>query len=122
MKRGAIWFDIPVSDMARARKFYADILGEEVAEMPETNGTVAFLPMEPGGYGGDLALGENQKPGQWGATVYFDGDPDLQVILDRVEPAGGKILQPKSFMGDVVGNIAFFLDTEGNRIGLHSAK
>lgn len=121
MKKGAIWFDIPVSDMARARAFYAAVLGEEVNEMPGTNGTVAFLPMELGGYGGDLALGENQKPGQWGATVYFDGDPDMQAILDRVEPAGGKILQPKMFMGETVGNIAFFLDTEGNRVGLHSA-
>ena len=41
-------------------------------------------------------------------------------MLVRIEKAGGKVLLPKTFMGDMVGNIAFFLDSEGNRIGLHS--
>jgi uncharacterized protein len=122
MENAVVWFDIPVTDMARAKKFYSTIFATEFAEMPGSGGTVVFFPMEPGSAGGDLALGENQVPSTQGCTVYLNGGEDLSHVLDRVEPAGGKVLTPKSFMGDMVGNIAFFLDTEGNRIGLHSAK
>jgi predicted enzyme related to lactoylglutathione lyase len=122
MENAVVWFDIPVTDMARAKKFYSTIFAAEFAEMPGSSGTVVFFPMDPDSVGGDLALGENQVPSTQGCTVYLNGGEDLSLVLDRVEPAGGKILTPKSFMGDMVGNIAYFLDTEGNRIGLHSTK
>jgi predicted enzyme related to lactoylglutathione lyase len=122
MKNAIVWADIPVKDMARAKKFYADILGRPVEFMPGSEDKVAILPydQEGGGVGADLVAGGPQVPNADGITVYLDGGDDLGELLARVEPAGGKVLMPKTSMGDVVGNIAFFLDSEGNRIGLHS--
>ena len=128
MARSAIvWFDLPVTDMERARRFYAEVLGAEVPLMEGSDGRVALFPMDPDGeVGGDLALADEPAqglttvPGTQGATVYFDGGPDLQIVLDRVEPAGGKVLQPKAFMGEQIGYFAFFLDCEGIRVGVHS--
>ena len=62
-----------------------------------------------------------RKPGTDGVTVYLNGGADLAVPLSRVEQAGGKVAQPKTAIG-AHGFIAYFIDTEGNRIGIHSAK
>ncbi|MBK8079231.1 MAG: hypothetical protein IPK25_02415 [Saprospiraceae bacterium] len=47
-------------------------------------------------------------------------DPDVQIILDRVETTGGKIMVPKTQISLEYGCMAVFIDTEGNRIGLHN--
>ena len=60
-----------------------------------------------------------KRLGQRGVTIWLNAGDDLQIPLDRVEGAGGKILQPKESIGEF-GFIAMILDTEGNRIGLHS--
>jgi uncharacterized protein len=120
MANTIVWADIPVTDMARAKAFYDAILGGGLAEMPGSAGHVVLLSTDPEGVGGDLVQGEGQVPGPQGCTVYLNGGDDLAVILERVEPAGGTVLMPKTDMGEMVGHIAFFLDTEGNRLGLHS--
>ena len=55
-----------------------------------------------------------------GAVIYLNANPDLQLVLNRVEKAGGKILMPKVLIDENTGNMAFILDTEGNKVGLHS--
>jgi hypothetical protein len=55
-----------------------------------------------------------------GVTIWLNAGDDLQVALDRVEAAGGQILQPKTPISEEYGHMAMILDTEGNRIGLHS--
>jgi predicted enzyme related to lactoylglutathione lyase len=55
-----------------------------------------------------------------GPLIYLNGNPDLQNILDKVEKAGGKIMVPKTEISPEYGFMAVFIDTEGNRIGLHS--
>jgi len=55
-----------------------------------------------------------------GPLIYLNGNPDLQIILDRVEAAGGKIIVPKTEINPDYGFMGVFIDTEGNRIGLHS--
>lgn len=55
-----------------------------------------------------------------GPLIYLNGNPDVQHILDRVEAAGGKIMVPKTEISPEYGSMAVILDTEGNRIGLHS--
>ena len=57
-----------------------------------------------------------------GPLIYLNGNPDVQIILDKIEAAGGKITMPKTKIGDDIGFMAFFLDTEGNLVGLHSQK
>jgi len=123
MKNAINWFEIPVADFTRAKNFYETILGVEIMEMPFPGGKYGMLPadMMSGGVGGGLAQGEGFEPSNKGTIVYLNGGEDLSVSLGKVEQAGGKILKPKTSIGEN-GFMAHFLDTEGNRVALHSMK
>ena len=116
------WFEIPVTDFERAQKFYAQIFACEIPANPMQGEMLGFLPCDPtvGGVGGALVHGDGYTPSEYGTVVYLNGGDDLQVILDRVEAAGGKILADKFLITETIGYCAFFLDSEGNRVGLHS--
>jgi predicted enzyme related to lactoylglutathione lyase len=77
-------------------------------------------PMD--GVGGTIIdSGGYHKPSATdGPLIYLNGNPDVQIFLDRVEPAGGKIIIPKREISSEFGFMAAFTDTEGNRIALHS--
>jgi predicted enzyme related to lactoylglutathione lyase len=113
------WFEIPASDIKRAGKFYGTILGADltIAEMMPGY-QMAMLPGEDG-VGGALLQGEGYTPSTEGSLVYLNGGEDLAVALGRVEGAGGKVLVPKTSIGEN-GFFAFILDSEGNKVGLHS--
>jgi predicted enzyme related to lactoylglutathione lyase len=64
--------------------------------------------------------GEAYVPSAKGTVAYLNGGADLSTALRRVEKAGGKLLLGKTFLSDQAGHIAYFEDTEGNKIGLHS--
>jgi hypothetical protein len=115
------WFEISVTDISRAKKFYETIFGIEMMEMEMMGMQMAMFPWEPGTgkANGSLVQGEMHTSSMDGVKVYLNGDPDLQVVLDRIEAAGGKITMPKTSIGEN-GFMAFFIDTEGNSIGLHS--
>jgi uncharacterized protein len=117
------WFEIPVTDFTRAKKFYETILGAEIMEMPFPGGRYGMLPadMMNGGVGGGLAQGEGFEPSDKGTIVYLNGGEDLTVSLNKVEQAGGKIIMQKTSIGEN-GFMAQFIDTEGNRVALHSMK
>jgi predicted enzyme related to lactoylglutathione lyase len=114
-----IWADIPVTDMARAKKFYRELLQVEMEGMP---GVEEFVAVPAGGGEGDisfdLAKNEGFEPSAQGTRVYFDPKGDIEGWLARAEAAGGTIVQRPQDMGPVVGVIAFVKDTEGNVIGL----
>jgi len=55
-----------------------------------------------------------------GTLVYLNANPDVQIVLDRIEAAGGKIALPKTEISPEHGHMAVFIDTEGNRVALHS--
>lgn len=113
------WFEIAVSDMDRALKFYNTILGAEMTVMAPMPGfTMAMFPAEDG-VGGALMQGEGYIPGQQGTVVYLNGGDDLSTVLDKVEGAGGQVVMPKTGIGEN-GFMAYFADTEGNKVGLHS--
>lgn len=116
------WFEIPASDFKRAKAFYAKVLDVQIQDDPNPNMQYAYLPSETdkGGFGGAIAGGENYIPATTGTTVYLDGGNDLSAPLSRVESAGGTILLPKTAIGGNRGFIALFIDTEGNKVGLHS--
>ena len=122
MANTIVWADIPVTDMDRARKFYAAVLEAEVPLMDGANGDVALLPGDPmsGEVTGDLVRGENSKPGAGGIAVYLDSKGDPEAMIRRAVAAGGKVAMPVSDMGEMVGFIGFFVDSEGNRIGVHA--
>jgi len=116
------WFEIPATDFARAKAFYATVLDAQIHDDPNPNMQYAYLPSDPqkGGFGGAIASGENFVPAMTGTTVYLDGGNDLSVQLGRVESAGGKVILPKTAIGENRGFIALFIDTEGNKVGFHS--
>jgi predicted enzyme related to lactoylglutathione lyase len=121
MANTIVWADIPVSDMDRARKFYAAVLQADIELMDGAGGDVALLPGDPmsGEVSGDLVRGEEQKPGAGGITIYLDSRGDPEGMVERAVAAGGKVLMPVASMGDMVGFIGMFEDSEGNRIGVH---
>jgi predicted enzyme related to lactoylglutathione lyase len=114
------WFDIPVLDIERAGRFYGTILQVELTHLEAPPDFVMkwFPTDEPHG-GGGLIQGGGRKPSGDGPVVYFNAGSDLNTVLDRVEDAGGTILTQKTGNPDW-GYVAFFLDTEGNRVGLQS--
>ena len=117
------WFEIPAKNFERACKFYEAVLGGTVQKMetPDMPITMGFLPgYEQGqGVGGAVVTGEGYEPTQRGSLVYLNGGDDLAEPLSRVEQAGGQVVVPKTGIGEN-GFIAQFIDTEGNRVALHS--
>lgn len=122
VKNAVNWFEIPVTDFARAKKFYSTIFDFEMPEMTMAENLMGFLlyDQEGGGVGGAIVKGPGNKPSAEGALVYFNGGKDLNVVLGRVEKAGGKVIVPKTAITPEFGYFAIFTDTEGNRLGLHS--
>ena len=117
------WFEIPVTDFARAKKFYETVLDIKIMEMPFPHGKYGMFPfdMKKGGVGGGLMQSEGVNPSQDGTVVYLNGGEDLAVPLGKVESAGGRIIMPKTSIGQN-GFMAHITDTEGNRVALHSMK
>jgi uncharacterized protein len=123
MKNAINWFEIPVKDFDRAKKFYENILGEEMPTMDAMGMKMAFFPadMNDGKVGGGIVLGEGLEPATAGTMVYLNGGDDLSVALGKVETAGGKVVLPKTSIGEN-GFMGHFHDTEGNKVGIHSMK
>ncbi|WP_321879450.1 VOC family protein [Paraburkholderia bannensis] len=117
------WFEIPAHDLDRAARFYESAFDtvlqrEVVGGVPmaifghtdtETGGCIVFNPHEA-------------KPDPKGVLVYLNAQPSVTAVLDRVERAGGKRQGPALELPNNYGYIGFFIDTEGNRVGLHAAK
>ena len=114
------WFEIPVVNIERAAKFYGAIFDNELkVDEPMPGFKMAQLISSPGSTGGALLQGDGYVPSQEGALVYLNGGDDLKTVLDRVESAGGTVALDKTDIGEN-GFMAYFIDTEGNKIGLHS--
>ena len=116
------WFEIPVADFDRAKKFYETIFDYQMPEnrMGPTRMGFFLYDCKGGKVGGAICEGPNYQPSRQGSLVYFNCQPDLQVVLDRVEKAGGEILTRKSQLSPDLGYIAYITDSENNRIALHS--
>ncbi len=116
------WFEISVSDMARAKKFYETVFDIKMEEMEMMGMKMAMFPAENmnGKVSGALVQGPMHKPSMDGAKIYFNGNPDLGNALARVEAAGGKVMMPKTKISDEIGHMAFFTDSEGNAVAMHS--
>jgi uncharacterized protein len=116
------WFELAATDIARATKFYESVFDVKMAQSEMMGMKMAFFPAEDmnGKVSGGLVQGPDHKPSKEGAVVYLNANPDLATALSKVENAGGKILMPKMHISPEIGHMAFFLDTEGNKVGLHS--
>ena len=117
------WFEIPVRDMHRAQKFYEAVLSTSLRrEAMGPHKTLAVFSYADSGIGGCLMAGEGvADPSRDGTLIYLNAEPSLDAALARVEAAGGRITTPKVHLPGDMGCFAHVADTEGNRIGLHSA-
>lgn len=117
------WFEIPAKNFDRACKFYSDVLGGEIQVMDSPAGMkYGFLPgTDKDVVGGAVVSGEGYEPSAKGSVVYLNGGDDLSRPLSKIEKAGGKVLMPKTSIGEN-GFMAHFTDTEGNRVAFHSMK
>ena len=123
MTRNALtWFEIPVADIARAQHFYETLLGRSMRREEMGPQTLAIFPYEGGqGVGGALLQsGTAPAPGTDGTLVYLDASPSLDAVLSRAGELGAKVLLPKLELPGTIGFIAHLVDSEGNRVGLHS--
>ena len=116
------WFEVSVGDINRAKKFYETIFDIKMETQNMMGMEMAFFPWEQGSgkLSGGLAKSQMHKPSADGVKVYFNGNPDLSTVLAKVEKAGGKVTMPKTKISDDIGYMAFFIDTEGNSVALHS--
>lgn len=122
-KNAISWFEIPATDLDRATKFYEVIFGVTLFPMDLPNIKMRMFPLEDMmGVGGAVVdSGGFHKPSSSdGPLIYLNGNPDVQQVLDKVEAAGGSIMLPKTEISPEYGFMAVIIDTEGNRIGLHS--
>jgi predicted enzyme related to lactoylglutathione lyase len=114
------WFEIPTADLERAVRFYESALGvtlrrEEIGGIP-----IALFPYTEPATGGALVQHPAQKPSADGVIVYLNAQPGVDAVLARVTKAGGAVQGPVVELPREIGYIGFFIDSEGNRIGLHS--
>lgn len=117
------WFEIPANNLERAIKFYQTVLGGDLHQQEIDGMKMAFLPMdgqEKGSVGGALCKSDMHKPSAEGAVIYLNGGDDLSAPLSKVNTAGGEVVMPKTKISDEIGYMAFFMDTEGNKLAFHS--
>ncbi len=121
MKNAISWFEIPATNYKRAKKFYATMLGIEITDMHMPDVKYGMFPYDNdnNGVGGGIVEMKGATPAADGVTIYLNGGDDLSVPLARVEASGGKIIMPKTDIGEN-GFMAQLIDTEGNRVALHS--
>jgi uncharacterized protein len=114
--------EIPATELTRAIKFYQSILTINIKEADMGDVKMGIFPNDEGTVNVVLACGADYKPTSIGNVIYLNGGDNLQPILDKIEPNGGKIIVPKTEISPEMGCFALFIDTEGNKIGLHSTK
>ena len=117
------WFEIPAKDITRAKKFYESIFAINMQDMGEMMGMkMVGFPSEMGNgkVSGGLVQSEMHKPSTEGAVVYLNANPSIQTVIDRIETAGGKVVMPKTQISPEIGCMAFFIDSEGNKVALHA--
>ncbi len=119
MKHLINWVEIPSLNINQAKKFYNEILGGiKFHDMEMEGSKYALFPSEDKFNCGALVQSDYHTPSADGVTIYLDGGKDMDIILNKVEKAGGKVIMAKTYTGSDAGHIGMFLDTDGNKIGL----
>jgi uncharacterized protein len=115
------WFEIPVADFHRAVRFYESVfqIRMDVADDDEKF-KMAYFPSNGEGVDGALAYAEGYVPSTNGVLLYMNANPDMGALLERVTAMKGTVVVAKTLISEEQGYFGCFLDSENNRIGLHS--
>ena len=115
------WFEIPVTDMNRAKSFYESVFDITIGVHEFGDFLMGWFPNDPeiSGVTGSLVQHEMYSPSMTGPLIYFSCK-DVENELSRVLKANGEILRHKTPIGEEHGFMALIKDTEGNRIAFHS--
>tara|TARA_R110000868_G_scaffold411378_1_gene703387 strand:+ start:975 stop:1343 length:369 start_codon:yes stop_codon:yes gene_type:complete len=114
------WFEIPATDFSRAVSFYKAILDLRIKETEMFGTKMGFFPTDGKNVSGAIVQGEDYKPSKDGIIAYLNGGNDLQNVLDKVENNNGKVIVPKTQISPEMGYFGMFIDTEGNKMAVHS--
>jgi predicted enzyme related to lactoylglutathione lyase len=114
------WFEIPAADFNRALSFYKAILGLDIKEAEMFGTKIGFFPTDGKNVSGAIVQGEDYKPSTDGVVAYLNGGKDLQLVLDKVEKNNGKVIVSKTQISPEMGYMGIFIDTEGNKMAIHS--
>lgn len=113
------WFEIPAYNHYRSVAFFNYIYGIEITTVELNGFAMGFFPAE-NGIGGAIVTGQGCVPSEIGPLIYLNGGYDLNNVLSKVNEAGGRVVMEKSYLSDTAGYFALFIDSEGNRLALHS--
>jgi hypothetical protein len=122
-KNAISWFEIPTVDLVRAQKFYETIFDMQMIPLDMPQLKMRMFPlMDMSNVGGALCYAPDfYKPSSTdGPLIYLNANPDVQAVLDKIPAAGGKVVVPKTEISPQYGHMAVFIDSEGNRVALHS--
>ena len=119
IKNYVSWFEIPATDFQQAVNFYNHIFDIEMTQNITQVNSMAFFPVTTG-IGGAVIAGPGSIPSDKGPLIYLNGGDDLNDVLNKVEVAGGRIIMPKTFISEDAGYFAIFIDSQGNKLALHS--
>jgi predicted enzyme related to lactoylglutathione lyase len=121
MRNTVVWFDIPVTDMDRAIRFYEAVTQTGMQRLTLENGDeTALFASQDSGVTGSLYKSTQDKPSEFGSRVYLNAEPSIDDWIKRVKSAGGRIAVEKTEIPKVGGYYAYFIDSEGNRVGLNA--
>lgn len=113
------WFEIPALNFHQAVNFYNHIFDIQMTENSTAVNAMAFFPATSG-IGGAVIAGPGSIPSSIGPLIYLNGGDDLNIVLNRVEAAGGRIIMAKTLISEEDGYFAIFIDSQGNKLALHS--
>ncbi len=120
MDRLINWLEIPVVELARAKRFYGAVLGVDFVQLTMPGAEYALFPARDARNTGALVKGDGYVPSRQGPVAYLDATGRIDELLARVVQAGGQVSMPVTRWSEEAGDVAFFIDPEGNRIGLQS--
>jgi predicted enzyme related to lactoylglutathione lyase len=120
MSNRIVWVDIPARNLDRAIVFYSAVLGSKVTKEGGPGFTIGVLPHRGNSVGGCLyASGTDNAPSMTGPLIYLNAEGRLAEAVQAVTANGGRLLQPAHPIGPH-GFRAIVVDSEGNRLALHS--
>lgn len=117
------WFEIPAADLDRAKRFYEAVFQIQMEPMDMPGMNMVMFPYEDGNgkVSGALVKSEFHTPSMDGALIYLNANPEILPVIDRIAANGGQVIMPKTLISEQIGYMAFFVDSEGNRMALHAS-